>query len=72
MWWKIEYEVWQPFQGDGDWEHHEEDSKEWKKTWKRFCELVEDDDVGCVAVTAMWGNTEYDPEDPYVLIYSAQ
>ena len=70
MWWKIEYESWKYF--EEDWEHHEESADKWDKVWNRFVELVNDDNVGLVAVTAMWGDRVYEPDDPFVLVYSAK
>ena len=75
MWWKIEYESWDPFMGEeyqGDWKHHEESADKWSKVWSRFCELVQDGNVGLVTVTAMWGDHEYEPDDPFVLVYNAK
>lgn len=72
MWWKIEYDEWKPFQNDGEWEELQERTNTWKDTWNRFIELVQDDNVGMVRVITMWGDKIYEPENPYVLVYSAK
>ena len=76
MWWKIEYAVWDPFKEMeeciGDFEDKEETKNTWNETLNRFIELVKNEDVVSIFVTAMLGDQIFTPDAPYVLIYSAE
>ena len=75
MWWLIEYMKWDAFKDEGEsiggFNEKEESCDTWEKTLARFNELVKDDNIPQVYVTACVNNEPYDKEHPYVLIYDA-
>lgn len=76
MYWKIEYMKWDPYKDEGEciggFDQITEVCHVWDDTLARFIELVKDDNVPQIWVTAYRNCKVYDPDNPFVLTYDAE